>query len=121
MNRSWMSRRTAVVTAAAALAGSLVCAVPSAAGVSSAAVGGDRRCVSWSKVYVRNYPEGQAWENLQHNETFSVYEYRDSGWARGFAWGDLNTDQSPYAPPYNNVWVQTAALGHHVNDGSSCP
>ncbi|HEV7755541.1 MAG TPA: hypothetical protein VGO94_06720 [Mycobacteriales bacterium] len=128
------SRRAVAVTAAAgALAGSLVFGTAAtaagsgretAAGPAStatASVAGDRRCVQWSKVYVRNYPAGQAWENLQHNQTFSVYEYRDSGWARGFAWGDLNTDQSPYAPPYNNVWVETAALGHHVNDGSSCP
>jgi hypothetical protein len=84
-------------------------------------VAGDRRCVRWSKVFVRNYPAGQAWDQLPHNETFSVYEYRDSGWARGFAWGDLNTDRSPYAPPYDDVWVETASLGDHVNDGSPCP
>jgi hypothetical protein len=120
-SRSLPRRAAAVTAVAGVLAGSLVWTVPATAAVSTASVSGDRRCVQWSKVYVRNYPEGQAWENLQHNETFSVYEYRDSGWARGFAWGDLNTDQSPYAPPYNNVWVQTAALGHHVNDGSACP
>jgi hypothetical protein len=116
MKQSSPARRAAALAAAAGvLAGTLLYATP------ATAIGGDRRCVQWSKVFVRNYPAGQAWDQLQHNETFSVYEYRDSGWARGFAWGDLNTDQSPYAPPHDNVWVETASLGHHVNDGSSCP
>ncbi|HEY0487093.1 MAG TPA: hypothetical protein VGD72_12680 [Mycobacteriales bacterium] len=110
---------TAAVTGHGAATAARPASATSAAAVAD--VPGDRRCVQWSKVYVRNYPAGQAWENLQHNETFSVYEYRDSGWARGYAWGDLMTDKSPYAPPYDNVWVQSAALGHHVNDGSSCP
>jgi hypothetical protein len=83
-------------------------------------VSGDRRCVAWSKVYVRNYPKGQAWSQLYEGQTFSVYEYRDSGWARGFAWGHINSDKSPYDPPYDNVWIESASLGKHVNDGSTC-
>ncbi|WP_026424157.1 hypothetical protein [Actinokineospora inagensis] len=86
----------------------------------ASAVSGDRRCVDWSVLLVRNYPAGQAWTQLYPKQTFSVYEYRDSGWARGFAWGQVNTDHSPYAPPYNDVWVETAGLGKHVNDGSAC-
>jgi hypothetical protein len=86
----------------------------------SPAVSGDRRCVDWSVLLVRNYPAGQAWTQLYQAQSFSVYEYRDSGWARGYAWGHVDTDQSPYAPPYNDVWVETAGLGKHINDGSSC-
>jgi hypothetical protein len=84
------------------------------------AVSGDRRCVDWSVLLVRNYPAGQAWTQLYQAQSFTVYEYRDSGWARGYAWGHVDTDQSPYAPPYNDVWVETAGLGQHINDGSSC-
>lgn len=90
------------------------------AGVIRPAVVGDRRCVVPDKTYIRNYPAGQAWTQLYHNQTFSVYEYRASGWARGFAWGHVNTDHSPYPAPYDRVWIQTSALGKHVNDGSTC-
>jgi hypothetical protein len=97
-------------------------AAPTASTVEAAspAVSGDRRCVDWSVLLVRNYPAGQAWTQLYQGQSFSVYEYRDSGWARGFAWGQVNSDQSPYAPPYNDIWVETAGLGKHINDGSSC-
>ena len=86
----------------------------------TAAVSGDRRCVDVPSAYIRNYPAGQAWTQLYQGQTFSVYEYRDSGWARGYAWGHVNTDKSPYPPPYDDVWIQTSNLGKHVNDGSAC-
>ncbi len=128
MNGRKVRRYAAAAASAAVLAGtlSLVGTAPAVGAPAvtghqiSPAVSGDRRCVTWSKVFVRNYPAGQAWTQLYQNQTFSVYEYRASGWARGFAWGYVNTDQSPYAAPYNNVWVESAALGKHVNDGSTC-
>jgi hypothetical protein len=60
---------------------------------------------------VRNYPAGQAWTQLYQARSFTVYEYRDSGWVRGYAWGHVDTDQSPYAPPYDDVRVETAGPG----------
>ncbi|MGA8112532.1 MAG: hypothetical protein WCA46_02600 [Actinocatenispora sp.] len=128
MNGKTLRRGAAAVASAAVLAGTFSIASSAPANAQPAmgdrqvspAVSGDRRCVVPATLYVRNYPAGQAWTQLYAGQTFSVYEYRDSGWARGFAWGTINTDQSPYAPPYNDVWVETAGLGKHVNDGSPC-
>ena len=92
----------------------------SPASVISPAVSGDRRCVDVPNGYIRNYPAGTAWTQLYAGQTFSVYEYRASGWARGYAWGHVNTDQSPYPAPYNDVWIETSNLGKQVNDGSPC-
>ena len=74
------------------------------------AAAGDRRTVCWEKVYVRNYPQGRAWDQLYKGQTFEVYEYRQSGWARGFAYGHINKNKSPYQKPYDDVWIQVAAF-----------
>jgi hypothetical protein len=79
-------------------------------GANGRALAGDRRTICWEKVYVRNYPQGRAWAQLYRNQTFEVYEYRASGWARGRAGGQLRTDKSPYQKPYDNVWIQVAAF-----------
>ncbi|GAA1658913.1 hypothetical protein GCM10009765_05280 [Fodinicola feengrottensis] len=97
-----------------------LCSAAKQAIVAAPAVSGDRRCVDVPNGYIRNYPAGQAWTQLDLGQTFSVYEYRDSGWARGYAWGHVMTDQSPFPAPYNDVWIQTSNLGKHVNDGSTC-
>jgi hypothetical protein len=74
------------------------------------AAAGDRRTICWEKVYVRNYPQGRAWDQLYRGASFEVYEYRQSGWARGFAFGKINKNKSPYQKPYDDVWIQTAAF-----------
>jgi hypothetical protein len=74
------------------------------------AAAGDRRTICASKVYVRNYPQGRAWDQLYKGQSFEVYEYRQSGWARGFAYGHINTNKSPYQAPYNDVWIQVSAF-----------
>jgi hypothetical protein len=71
---------------------------------------GDRRTICWGKVYLRNYPQGRAWAQLYKGQIFEVYEYRSSGWARGRAGGQVNTDKSPYQKPNNDVWIETAAF-----------
>lgn len=76
----------------------------------SRARAGDRRKVCAETVYVRNYPQGRAFAPLYRGQSFEVYEYRQSGWARGFAYGHINTDRSPYASPYDRVWIPVSAL-----------
>ena len=76
----------------------------------SRALAGDRRTVCSDRVYVRNYPQGRAWAQLYRGQTFEVYEYRQSGWARGFAYGYINKGKSPYASPFDNVWIQVSAF-----------
>lgn len=71
---------------------------------------GDRRRVCAETVYVRNYPQGRAFAPLYKGQSFEVYEYRQSGWARGFAYGHINSDRSPYAKPYDRVWIPVSAL-----------
>ncbi len=92
----------------------LAIAAPMACGLFNAtaepALAGERRKVRWSKLYLRNYPQGRAWAQLYKGQSFEVYEYRPSGWARGRAYGHINTDKSPYPAPYNDVWVETAGL-----------
>ncbi len=77
---------------------------------SNRAAAGDRRTICWEKTYVRNYPQGRAWDQLYKGQTFEVYEYRQSGWARGMAFGHINKNKSPYQKPYDDVWIQTAAF-----------
>jgi hypothetical protein len=89
--------------AAAVLCGALTLAV-------SPARAGDRRKVCAETVYVRNYPQGRAFAQLYRGQSFEVYEYRQSGWARGFAYGHINTDRSPYASPYDRIWIPVSAL-----------
>jgi hypothetical protein len=79
-------------------------------GATERASAGDRRTICWEKVYVRNYPQGRAWDQLYKGQTFEVYEYRQSGWARGFAYGHINKNKSPYQKPYDDIWIQTAAF-----------
>jgi hypothetical protein len=71
---------------------------------------GDHRKICWGKVYLRNYPQGRAWSQLYKGQTFEVYEYRSSGWARGRAGSPVSTDKSPYQKPYNDVWIEVAAF-----------
>lgn len=75
------------------------------------AVPGTYKCVTSPTLYLRNYPAGQAFNQLYQGQTFSVYEFRASGWARGYAFGHVNSDKSGYAAPYDNIWVETAYLG----------
>src|SRR4051812_29758684 len=122
-----MMTPTARVRASRALvaAGLAAIAVAAAAPAADAA---DRRCVDPPSAYIRNYPAGAAWTQLYHGQTFGVYEYRASGWARGFAYGQVNTDRSPYISWWNysaypnayDVWIETSTLGKHVNNGESC-
>lgn len=62
-------------------------------------VPGTYKCVQTPTLYLRNYPAGQAFNQLYQGQTFSVYEFRDSGWARGYAFGHVNSDKSGYAAP----------------------
>ncbi|MGA8112534.1 MAG: hypothetical protein WCA46_02610 [Actinocatenispora sp.] len=120
-------RRIGAVVGALGMAGTLALiatpanAMPGSNDQVNPSVSGDRRCIAAETVYLRNWPAGQAWTQMYHNQTFSVYEYRDSGWARGYAWGHVNSDKSPYAPPQDNIWIISSALGARVNDGSPCP
>ncbi|HEX8474595.1 MAG TPA: hypothetical protein VF666_11220 [Pyrinomonadaceae bacterium] len=89
---------------------SLVAAWSVFAFATNQALAGDRRRICSDKVYVRNYPQGRAWDQLYRGQTFEVYEYRASGWARGFAYGHINSDRSPYRKPYDDVWIQVSAF-----------
>lgn len=108
------------------LSAALGCAA--VASIAPAASAEDRRCVDPPSVYVRNYPAGAAWTQLYQKQTFGVYEYRDSGWARGFAYGNVNTNRSPFIQGWNyasfpnsyDVWIQSEFLGKHVNHGEAC-
>lgn len=123
-----MSIGTSRLATAAVTLGVAASTVGATAVLPAEAAADDRRCVVPPSAYVRNYPRGAAWSQLYAGQTFGVYEYRASGWARGFAYGQLNTDRSPYVPGWDyssfpaayDVWIQEDALGKHVNDGSTC-
>jgi hypothetical protein len=99
-----------VIRFAFAIALVLIAAMGALLAGTNKAVAGDRRTVCWEKVYVRNYPQGRAWDQLYRGQTFEIYEYRSSGWARGFAYGKINKGKSPYQKPYDDVWIQVAAF-----------